>query len=192
MTATYPAQLTWSSTLADGTRVLIRPIRAEDRGIEQEFVRHLSNEAKYFRFMSAVSELSESMLSRFTKIDYDREMALIAVIAEGAHEQEIGVARYVINPDGKSCAFAVVVADAWQHRGIGAKLMICLMETAHSRGLQTMEGLVLSGNHKMLALMDALGFKVEPAPGDPTLRRVTRSLDSLPATAPAGRAFSAA
>ena len=144
--------------LPDGTRILIRPIRPEDRGIEREFVRNLSSESKYFRFMSAVNELSEAMLNRFTRIDYAREVALIAVVTEDAHEKEIAVVRYVANPDGRSCEFAIAVADAWQHRRIGRTLMICLMWAAHSRSLQVMEGFVLSRNHKMLVIDACIGI----------------------------------
>lgn len=95
MAANYPSELIWRWMLPDGTRILIRPIRPEDRWIEREFVRNLSSESRYFRFMSAVNELSEAMLNRFTRIDYARELALIAVVTEDAHEKEIAVVRYV-------------------------------------------------------------------------------------------------
>ena len=183
MAATYPSEFVWRWMLPDGTRILIRPIRPEDRGIEREFVRNLSSESKYFRFMSAVNELSEAMLNRFTQIDYARELALIAVVTEDAHEKEIAVVRYVTDPDGQSCEFAIAVADAWQHRRIGRTLMICLMWAAHSRGLQVMESLVLSSNHKMLGLMHALGFTISAAEGDSTLKNVSKILTdaSVPA-----------
>jgi acetyltransferase len=184
MPAPNPSELTWRWSLPDGTKIVIRPIRPEDRQIEQEFVRNLSGESRYFRFMSAINELSESMLNRFTKIDYDRELALIAVVTENAHETEIAVARYVKNPDRRSCEFAVVVADAWHHRGIGTKLMKCLMQAARARGLQVMEGFVLSSNHQMLALMQALGFEVSAMEGDPTVRRVRRGLAAADGATP--------
>lgn len=182
----YPHELIRHLTLRDGTRIVIRPIRPEDREIEKEFVQNLSDESRYFRFLNAIRELSERMLNRFTRIDYQREMALIAVIREGEKEIEIGVARYIVNPDGRSCEFAIVIADAWQHRGIGSQLMAQLMEAARKRGLQTMEGLVLAGNHKMLSLMTALGFRIEAAAGEPTLRRVVKQLDALPAASMPG------
>ena len=183
MAAAYPSELIWRWVLPDGTRILIRPIRPDDRQIEQEFVRNLSNESKYFRFMSAVNELSEGMLNRFTQIDYARELALIAVVVEDSHEKEIAVARFITNPDGSSCEFAIVVADAWQRRRIGRTLMICLIRAAQSRGLQVMEGFVLSSNHKMLGLMHALGFTIRSANDDPTIKHVSRNLTG--ATAPA-------
>lgn len=183
----YPLDLVSQVALRDGTRVVIRPIRPEDRQIEKDFVHNLSDETRYFRFLNAIRELNDRILTRLTQIDYDKEMALIAVVRENGREVEIGVARYIINPDGKSCEFAIVIADAWQHRGIGSRLMKNLIEAARKRGLEVMEGFVLSSNHKMLALMSALGFNAELAAGDPTLRRVSRRLDLQPAQGGAQR-----
>jgi len=185
----YPVELVQNWTLRDGTRVVIRPIRPEDRQIEQDFVRNLSDESHYFRFFNAVRDLSETALTHFTRVDYDREMALIAVIFENGHETEIGVARYSINPDGRSCEFAIAVADAWQCKGIGSKLMQSLMDTARKRGLETLEGSVLSGNGRMLALMDALGFTIDANAGDPSLRHVVKKLSTndIPAGTAANR-----
>jgi acetyltransferase len=176
MATPYPAELVQALTLRDGTRVVVRPIRSEDRQIEQEFVQKLSDESKYFRFMGALRELNEAMLSRFTQIDYDREMALIAVVCENGLETEIGVARYVVNADGVNCEFAVAVADAWQHRGVGSALILSLVAVARARGLQVMEGIVLAGNYKMLGLMNALGFSIRTEPGDAAVRHVANKL----------------
>jgi acetyltransferase len=184
MATSYPAELVQALTFRDGTRVIVRPIRPEDRQIEREFVLKLSDESRYFRFMSALRELNEAMLSRFTQIDYDREMALIAVICENGLETEIGVARYIINADGVSCEFAVAVADAWQHRGVGSKLILNLVEVARARKLQVMEGIVMAGNHKMLGLMSALGFSIRPEPGDAAVKHVAKQLGASPTALP--------
>ncbi len=172
----YPSELVHTLTLRDGTRVIVRPIRPEDRQIEREFVQKLSDESKHFRFMSALRELSEAMLSRFTQIDYDRAMALIAVVCENGLETEIGVARYFVDPDGTSCEFAVAVADVWQHRGVGSILILNLAEVARARGLQIMEGIVMAANHKMLGLMDALGFSIRSEPGNASVKHVSKQL----------------
>ena len=177
MAKPYPSELVRTLTLRDGTRVVVRPIRPEDRQIEKEFVQQLSNESKYFRFMSGLRELSEAMLNRFTQIDYDRELALIAMVCENAKETEIGVARYVVNADNISCEFAVAVADAWQNRGVGTALILGLAAAARARGLRTMEGIVVARNSKMLGLMNALGFSIRAEPGDASIRHVTKQLD---------------
>ncbi|MEJ2576476.1 MAG: bifunctional acetate--CoA ligase family protein/GNAT family N-acetyltransferase, partial [Gammaproteobacteria bacterium] len=172
----YPAHLVSRWQLADGSNITIRPIRPEDATIEQAFVRNLSPEAKYFRFMSGLSELSEEMLVRFTQLDYHRELALIAVVGEPGAETELGVARYVINPDGLSCEFAIVVADAWQRRGIGSRLLGALMEAARQRGFREMTGEILSSNRHMLELVTNLGFQVHSRSDDPSIKRVSRPL----------------
>jgi acetyltransferase len=172
----YPAHLVTHWQLPDGNDVLIRPIRPEDAELTQAFVRSLSEEAKYFRFMDAVSELSPTMLARLTQIDYTREMALLALTEIDGKEVELGVARYAINLDGESCEFALVVNDQWQKQGIGHKLMDVLMDVARGKGLKAMEGEVLKTNHSMLKLVEALGFHIEPHPEDETVRKISRAL----------------
>jgi acetyltransferase len=172
----YPSHLSQHVQLGDGTDVTIRPIRPEDAHIEQDFVRSLSPQARYFRFMQSLSELTKEMLIRFTQIDYDREMALVAVTDEEGTERQIGVGRYVTNPDGLSSEFAVVVADDWQRRGIGKRLILALMESAKTQGLRTFEGEVLTSNAPMLGLMKSLGFELRPVVGDPSVHLAVREL----------------
>jgi acetyltransferase len=172
----YPSHLETHTQLRDGTDITIRPIRPEDAEKEQAFVRNLSDTSRYFRFMDALRELPRAMLARFTQIDYDREMALVAVIARDGAEQQIGVARYVINPDAETCEFALAVSDAWHGRGIGSRLMGCLMDVARTKGLRTIEGEVLANNQSMLKLMTALGFRIATSPEDRSLKIVARDL----------------
>ena len=136
----------------------------------------MSDESRYFRFMETLRELSPAMLSRFTQIDYDREMALIATTEQEGKEIQLGVARYVINPDGESCEFALAVADSWHGRGIGHKLMDTLMDVARDKGLSLMTGEVMAENKPMLELAEGLGFTIEPLPGDDFLRLVKKQL----------------
>ncbi|HDP89896.1 MAG TPA: bifunctional acyl-CoA synthetase/GNAT family N-acetyltransferase [Thioalkalivibrio sp.] len=172
----YPYDLVHDWQLPDGTRITIRPIRPEDAEIERDFVRNLSEESRYFRFMQALHELTPKMLVRFTQIDYDEEMAFIAVTEVDGHEQELGVARYSINPDRESCEFALVVDDRWHHRGIGSQLMKSLMQAARSKGLRRMEGEVLASNRRMLELAEFLGFSQRPGTEDVEIIEVWREL----------------
>jgi acetyltransferase len=172
----YPYHLITQLQLADGTNITVRPIRPEDAQIEQSFVRKLSPQAKYFRFMQTLNELTPEMLVRFTQLDYNRELALIAVQEKAGSEIELGVARYVMNPDGKSCEFALVVADEWQHRGIGSQLMTHLMEAAQERGFNSMDGEILADNQKMIDLVKSLGFRIHSSEEDPGVKVATISL----------------
>jgi acetyltransferase len=174
----YPADLATTLTLRDGMRLALRPIRPEDAEIEIAFVSGLSERSMRLRFLSGLKDLTPQMLARFTQIDYDREMAFIAVQGEGANEREVGVCRYVTLPDGRTCEYAIVLSDDFQARGLGRLMMSRLMEVAASRGLQTMMGYVASDNEGMLELCEALGFRVEREPDDPHTRRVTVELVS--------------
>jgi len=171
----YPSHLTTHYQTADGKTVTIRPIKPEDADLEQDFVRKLSPEAKYMRFMNTLRELTQAQLIRLTQIDYDREMAFVADV-EGEGEQagqdiEVGVCRYATNPDGESCEFAIVVADDWQGRGLARRLMGVLIETARSAGLKYMNGDFLAENTRMLKFVASLGFVLSSHPEDSGLKR---------------------
>ncbi len=175
----YPSHLVTQHTLRDGTRITLRPLRPEDAELEQEFVRGLSAESKYFRFMNTVRELTQFMLARLTQIDYDRDMAFIAVRDINKVEEELGVCRYATNPDGESCEFALVVADAWQHHGVGRRLMTTLIDVARAKGLKYMVGQILTNNDRMLAFVQSLGFVLGADPEDPGVKRAVLTLQEL-------------
>ncbi len=175
----YPTQLVRKIQLNDGTDIVVRPIRPEDAESEAKFVRGLSDQAKYFRFMNTFHELSQDMLVRFTQIDYHNEMALIAVTFNGTEGEQIGVARYMTNVDKTSCEFALVVSDQWQSKGIAHHLMRNLMEVARDRDLDVMEGQVLTNNTRMLDLMRSLNFVISNDPEDERIKRVAARLHQV-------------
>ncbi len=167
----YPSHLVTQYQAKDGQTVVIRPISPEDAELEQEFVKNLSAETKYFRFMNTLRELSQSQLVRLTQIDYDREMAFVAVTEIEGRSVEVGVARYAMNPDGESCEFAVVVADDWQGKGLARRLMGVIIDTARSRGIKFMNGDFLAENRRMIKFVSGLGFVLSPHHDDPGLKR---------------------
>ena len=169
----YPAHLIQTWEQSDGRTITIRPIRPDDSEMEQYFVRNLSDESKYNRFMDTLRELTQTMLVRFTQIDYDREMALVATLSdEEGKEIQVGVARYITNPDGETVEFALAVADNWQKHGIGRKLMSVLIEVTRKKGYRAIVGDVLTMNTKMFRLMASLGFTIHPHSDDPAVKRV--------------------
>ena len=185
----YPRQ--WVQRLAIGQdqEAVLRPIRPDDAQALQDFIRQLSEQARYMRFVSMMRELTPRMLSRYTQVDYDRELALVATVrsrdsdlALGEHtdgtQRIIGLAHYLRNPDGRGAEYALVIADDWQSHGLGRRLMACLIDAAREQGLGYIEGLVLANNRPMLSLMTGLGMVNEPDPDDPGLRRVWLALDS--------------
>ena len=174
--AEYPLHLARRRTLADGRTVMIRPIRAEDEPRTREFFAQLSDESRQQRFMKFVHAVSEHLVHFFTHVDYDRHMAFVCEASVEGEPHLIGDARYIANPDGRSCEFGIVVADDWHHTGIAQLLMAELMRAARERGFATMEGLVLRDNADMLGFVSALGFAVQDMPEEPGLVRVVKRL----------------
>lgn len=175
--ADYPVELERTRTLFDGRRVHIRPVRASDAEMEQDFVRHLSPDSRYTRFMVTMNELPAGKLKYLTDVDYEKHLALVATEETGdGRQHQVGSARYVVDPGGKSCEFAIMVDDDWQSSGLAGMLMFTIMDVAHARGLESMEGLVLASNHKMLKFARQLGFSQQRLADDPGTVRVFRKL----------------
>ncbi|HEY3584695.1 MAG TPA: GNAT family N-acetyltransferase, partial [Casimicrobiaceae bacterium] len=164
----YPVELIGDVTLRDGTTLHVRPIRPEDGALERAFVERLSEQTRYYRFFHRLSELTPAMLARFTQVDYDRELALVALTGAGTDAAAFaGVARYIANPDRTSAEFAVVVGDEWQRRGVGGVLMRGLIVCAKRRGFDRLIGMVLRENERMIEFVRSLGFSISDDPEDP-------------------------
>ena len=166
---------TW--TLADGTKLTLRHIAPADAAREQAFVHGLSAQSSYLRFHGAIKDLSEKELKKFTEPDSRNEVALIVLRSGESGEEEIGVARYVIDPDRANCEFAIVVADTWQKRGIGTRLMNALLSHLHASGVKTISGSVLTSNSAMLKFIKKMGFTETNFPDDPSTLLITKRLD---------------
>ena len=181
----YPARFEHVWPMRGGGEYTVRPIHPDDASMLQDMMQHLSPESRYFRFISSMVELPPAMLARFTLIDYDREMALVAVYRERKggpngnvieKDRIVGVSRYITNPDQSTCEFSLVVADDFSGKGLGSRLMLSIMDVAREKGLSEIEGLVLTQNPGMLKLMKSLGFTVKPFAEDPDFRLVTHTL----------------
>ena len=174
--ADYPAELVRNRFLFDGSPVTIRPIRADDKPMEQDFVQHLSADSRYKRFMSTLKELPPGKLKYLTEIDYVRHLALVAIIRREAQDVEIGVARYVAGPQGDDCEFAIAIDDEWQGSGVAGILMLSLIDAARVRGMRRMEAFILASNDKMIKFARQLGFDVRRDADDPGMMHAQRSL----------------
>lgn len=162
--------------LSDGRQVTVRPIRAEDAPLEADFVRHLSSESRYYRFMVSLNELPQAKLKYLTEVDQDHHVALVAMEIREGSEVEVGVARYIIAPASTRCEFAIAVDDAWQGSGLSGILMAALIHHARARGLTEMEGFILAANHKMLRFARQLGFSLRRDSDDRDTIHVVRTL----------------
>jgi acetyltransferase len=164
-------------TLADGTTLMLRHIAPGDAAREQAFVHGLSSQSSYLRFHGTIKDLSKKDLKKFTEPDSRNAVALVVVRSKESGEEEIGVARYVIDPDRANCEFAIVVADAWQKRGIGTRLMNALINHLQVSGIKQMSGSVIKSNSAMRKLMKQMGFAETTIPDDPSTLVVAKQLD---------------
>ena len=156
----YPAENEYRIVTENGIPIFIRPIKPEDAPIYLNLFKELSPTSIYYRFFGALKEMRPEMLARFTQIDYDREIALVAIDEEAETERMLGVARIIGDPDGTVGEFAVLVGDAWQGKGIGAGLLRKMLLIAEKRGFKNIHGMVLKENRNMIALGKKMGFMV--------------------------------
>jgi RimJ/RimL family protein N-acetyltransferase len=166
---------TWR--LADGATITIRAARSDDAALMQELVRGLSADSSYQRFFYPLHELPPATLARFSHADPLHEMTLLAVTQQDGREIAVGMAQYVADWPHTSCEFALLVADAWQRKGIAARLLRDLVGVAHAAGLERIEGEILADNLGMRRLLGKLGFEIGPHPDGGYLRRTWQDLD---------------
>lgn len=159
--APYPADLveTW---LARGEPLTIRPIRPEDAAGHAGLFSRLSAEDIRFRFFATLRELSPERVARMTAIDYDREMAFVAIRPSG---DTAGVSRLVQDSD-TSGEFAIVVEPSMRGTGLARHLMQRLIAWARQRGMSHISGQILTDNTTMLAFIRHLGFTTHNDPDE--------------------------
>jgi acetyltransferase len=168
----YPAQLETTAVARDGTIIRIRPVRPEDEPLLQDLAAHMNPEDLRLRFFAPVRGLTPAVAARLSRLDYDREMGLIA-----EHDGTIlGVAHFFADADKRAAEYAISVRSDWHGHGVGYLLMTRLIEIAAASGIGELFGEVLRENHGMLEMCHALGFSLVPDPVDSTLLQVRKTL----------------
>lgn len=158
----YPTELEEGAWLKDQSHVLLRPIRPEDEPAHKQFVLKVSDEDRYKRFFADVGELGHEELARMTQIDYDREMAFVAIGQDGAFSQQIlGVVRAISNPDQSDAEFAILVRSDLKGLGLGKLMMEKIVRYARERGIGQLSGMTMPSNRGMINLAKRLGFKID-------------------------------
>jgi acetyltransferase len=171
----YPDDLVEHWTARDGERQIIRPIRPEDAAQHGAFFARLSPQDIRYRFFSAMRELSPEQMARLTQVDYDREMAFIAV--REASGETVGVARLVCDSGEDEGEFAVIVQADMKGKGVASHLMRRLIDWARGRGVHAIVGLVLADNAPMLAFVRHLGFSLHRMREEPDVVEARLSLE---------------
>lgn len=154
----YPHELEETITLKDGTHCLFRPILPEDEPALKHFIDRVTKEDLYYRYFSEISEFTHDDLANMTQIDYDREMAFVAVRND---EEIIGVTRALSDPDNTDAEFAVLVRSDLKGLGLGRQLLEKMIGYASAHGLTRLTAVTMPRNHGMVALARKLGFTVD-------------------------------
>ena len=157
----YPHQLEEWVELKNGQRCLFRPILPEDEPHLQQFISQVTKEDLYYRYFSEINEFTHEDLANMTQIDYDREMAFVAVRCKDNHEEILGVTRAISDPDNVDAEFAVLVRSDLKGLGLGRRLMEKLIAYTRDHGLIRLNGITMPNNRGMVALARKLGFVVD-------------------------------
>ena len=155
----YPSKYSRTSTLRDGTEVLIRPIKPEDAELEREFIVGLSDESSFYRFFSVPHDPSPEMIRALCNVDYEKQMALVAETRQGQRKFFAGVARIMESTENRA-EMAVVVGDDFQGKGLAVQLMTLLLDFARDRKFASVYALILPENTAMINLARKIGFRV--------------------------------
>ncbi len=166
----YPCELIETVRLKGDTDCIIRPIKPEDEPLMKELFYALSEESVKNRFFQLKKEITHDELARYCQVDYDREIALVAEIAEKDKEKIIGVCRLTIMPNKKEAELAIVVGDPWQNLGLGSTLMDKTIDVARQKGIKEIWMDVLSENKPMNNMAKRFKFKAV-ASSDPDIKR---------------------
>jgi RimJ/RimL family protein N-acetyltransferase len=143
--------------LSDGTPILIRPIRADDKRFLSQGLRNMSELSVQRRFLSSKQKFSRSELRYLTEVDGRNHVALVAESPTQPLRRLIGVARFVrLSEEPDSAEAAIVVADDWHGRGVGSKLAGALAARARGRGIRRFTATMASDNVAALRLMEKL------------------------------------
>ncbi|HXQ53002.1 MAG TPA: bifunctional acetate--CoA ligase family protein/GNAT family N-acetyltransferase [Stellaceae bacterium] len=170
----YPKALESGVTLRDGTVLRLRPIRPEDETLLHDIAGHMDAKDLRLRFFAPMKGLTHLLAARLSQIDYDREMALVALTENG--DTAVGVVRFAADPDNQRAEFAIGLRSDWQGRGLGWTMMGRIIEVAQARGIGELFGDVLRENERMVRLCRDLGFTLAPQPDAMDLVRVSKRL----------------
>ena len=156
----YPKKYETTWRMRDGRTVLLRPIKPEDEPLWLEMFQNFSEESVRYRFFNIIKDTPHEVRVRYSNIDYDREIGIVAELTEG-RRQILGVVRLIIEPDGKTGEIAFIVADPWQGLGLGMKMVDHMIEICKDKGLETVYAFMLPDNYRAIKLLKKMGFTIQ-------------------------------
>ena len=157
----YPHELEEAVQLKNGQQCLFRPILPEDEPLLQQFIAQVTKEDLYYRYFSEINEFTHDDLANMTQIDYDREMAIVAVRQHKGQDEIIGVTRAISDADNIDAEFSVLVRSDLKGLGLGRRLLEKMIIYTRQHGLQQLNGITMPNNRGMVTLARKLGFAVD-------------------------------
>ncbi|MEM1119487.1 MAG: bifunctional acetate--CoA ligase family protein/GNAT family N-acetyltransferase [Bacteroidota bacterium] len=154
----FPKEYTKQIKLKNGLAVTLRSIQPEDEPLEAAMFDLLSRETIYSRFFHYFAKPDHDELVKFTNIDYDREIAIIAGYTENGQKKMIGVVRLIIDPWNEVGEYSILVADEWQGQGLGSQLTDFVIQIAQERQIKAIRAEVLRTNRTMVEVFKRRGF----------------------------------
>jgi acetyltransferase len=173
MHSEYPEQYNKLIQFTDGTEVFLRPIKPTDDDMMVELFKSFSKQTIYFRFFSTLKYMPKEQLEKMTHIDYEKQMAIVALIQEDGRQKMIAVGRYTLdaeNPD--EAEFAIVVQDAFQRKGIGTEVLKHLAHVAKLQGVRVIIGYIMNENYPMFGVLRKSELKMTKRNWDRGITRV--------------------
>ncbi len=159
--ARYPEEFETKVKLPDGNTIFIRPIKPTDEPGMRELFYSFSRDTVFYRFFSYIKAMPHDKLTRFVNVDYEKEMALVAVVRRDGEEQIVGSTRYYVDPATGLAEFAIEVMDKFQNKGVGTALFNHLIRVARMKGVKGFIGYVLDSNTRAYRLVTKTGFPLE-------------------------------
>ncbi|PVX25793.1 MAG: acetyl-CoA synthetase, partial [Candidatus Bathyarchaeum sp.] len=156
----YPKKYETSWKLRDGRNVLLRPIKPEDEPMWLEMFQNFSEQSIRYRFFQIIKDTPHEVRVRYSNIDYDREIGIVAELKE-ERRKILGVVRLIIEPDEKTGEIAFIVADPWQGLGLGSKMVDYMIEICKDKHLETVYAFMLPDNHRAIRLLKKMGFTLK-------------------------------
>ncbi len=157
----YPTRYEDYFKLQDGQEILLRPIKPEDEPLMLDMFQNLSKETNGYRFFQVTEYRPHEVMARYCNIDYDREILIVAEMAEEGHRKIVGVLGLIIEAHGKTGEFALIIAEPWKSLGLGKKLVDNMIEICRDKRLETVYSKMLLDNHGDIELVKKKGFTIE-------------------------------
>jgi acetyltransferase len=157
----YPKEYVTKFIMKNGETAVLRPIKPEDELLLAEMFKSLSKETQRLRFFKQIGDVTHELLARYTQIDYDREISIVAEINDKGKKRLVGAVRLMANTYDKSAEFAILVTDEWQSQGLGNKFTDYVLDIAKKKGIDRIYAKICPDNMVIAHMFKKRGFDIK-------------------------------